>query len=374
MIEPEDFLRELKRNGIKRFFGVPDSILKGFLATLDNHSFEGQNVICANEGLAVSTAIGFHIADGSIPLVYMQNSGLGNAINPLTSISARSTYAVPLVLLIGWRGEVDRDQNQDDEPQHLLAGRATLPILEAIEIPVQVIDPMNAADQIKDAVSLSAERSSPVALLARKNTFAQSRRVIRSTSENVVFSREKAIQMVLSKASEGDVIVATTGFTSREVYENRKLTKAQYFLNVGGMGHALSISYGIASSLKDRRVWCLDGDGALIMHLGALVSIRDAPNIRHVVINNGVHESVGGQERPGRELSLREIASSCGVPRTKRCQSEDDFARELEICKQSSQCTFVEVMVERGFRSDLGRPFEGLISLKSQLENSIRRP
>ncbi len=356
MIESASFYRLLTQNSTGFFSGVPDSLLKSFCAYLTDNVNKDNHIISANEGCAVALASGYHIATGNIPLVYMQNSGIGNAINPLLSLADSDVYSIPMVLVIGWRGE----PGVKDEPQHVKQGKVTCSLLETMGIPYTVLsdDESLLPAQINECYKTIKETSAPYAFIIRKDTFApytlQNKREV-----NAKMSREEAIEKVMLSLKSKDIVVSTTGMASRELYELRDkhgMSHEHDFLTVGSMGHASQISLGIALNKKDRRVVCLDGDGATLMHMGALATIgtRKPENMIHIVLNNAAHDSVGGQPTVSRDINLTSIASSCGYTKAVRVNN----AGELNdiLTKKINGPLFIEIMVTMGSRKDLGRP------------------
>jgi len=268
MISPETIYRLLKRNDVGLFAGVPDSLLKSLCAYLDDHCEAHEHIITANEGNAVALATGFHLATGKIGAVYMQNSGLGNCVNPLTSLTDPEVYAVPMLLIVGWRGE----PGLKDEPQHVKQGRITPGQLELLEIPYRILDSDSNLDALlSDLFSTMREKSCPVALLVRKKTLSPYDQNKTSTYLSNM-TREEGLAGIFELADPTDVIVSTTGKTSRELFELRasRGESQRDFLTVGSMGHTSSIALGVALGCPNSRVLCLDGDGSLIMHMGAM--------------------------------------------------------------------------------------------------------
>ncbi|HMV57252.1 MAG TPA: phosphonopyruvate decarboxylase, partial [Nitrospira sp.] len=310
MIDPRKFVECLQSNSVEFFTGVPDSLLKEFCAYLEQVPQPGRHIISANEGGAVALALGYHLATGKVPLVYLQNSGLGNIINPLLSLADAEVYSIPLLLVIGWRGET----GVHDEPQHKKQGRVMLAMLDAMEIPYSILGPeVNEAEgALSDALAYVQKHNAPFALVIKKGTFGAFTGDKRK-AEVFELTREAAIQQVLEHLDERDVVVSTTGMASREVYEYR-MNKGQGhkrdFLTVGGMGHASQIALGVALQRPSRSVYCLDGDGAVLMHMGALpiTGTLKPENFKHIVFNNGAHDSVGGQPTVGLEIEILEIA------------------------------------------------------------------
>jgi phosphonopyruvate decarboxylase len=344
-------------------------LLKDFCACLEHVSRPGQHIISANEGGAVALALGYHLATRKIPLVYLQNSGLGNIINPLLSLVDTEVYSIPLLLVIGWRGE----PGVHDEPQHKKQGRVMLSMLDAMEIPYAIWGPeMNDVTMpLKTALSYMEKSSAPFALVIKKGTF-KTLALTQTGEAQFQLSREEAIQQVLEVLEERDVVVSTTGVPSREVYECRTKKGEGHqrdFLTMGGMGHASQIALGIALQKPDRLVYCLDGDGALLMHMGAL-AINGAlkpQNFKHIVLNNGAHDSVGGQPTVALDVDIPGIARAAAYECVLRAQTKQELHSCLMKLKASTGPCLLEVQVRRGARSDIGRP----VTSPSQNKNAF---
>ena len=350
MIEPEAFLAAIEEAGIRFVTGVPDSLLKDVCACIAARYPSDRHVIAANEGGAIGLAIGHYLASGRPALVYLQNSGLGNAVNPIVSLADPQVYGIPMVLLIGWRGEMRADGTQvADEPQHRKQGQITPALLETLDIPSRVLD---SATDIAELAADARSRSGPVALLARKNTFAPFR--LDTDVDDRLMSRKEAIAVIL-RLSDDTPIVATTGMASRELFELRTVHHRD-FLTVGGMGHASQIAAGIALTQPDRKVLCLDGDGAMLMHMGSLTISADCRNLVHIVLNNGAHDSVGGQPTKAEALELTAIASACGYSSVASASTATEIETSLRSMLQSAGSSFLEIKCRRGARPNLGRP------------------
>ncbi|MCQ2983167.1 MAG: phosphonopyruvate decarboxylase, partial [Treponemataceae bacterium] len=360
MITPKYFYDSLIRRGTDFFAGVPDSLLKNFCAYVTDNAPADKHIISANEGSATALATGYHFATGNIPLIYMQNSGEGNMINPLLSIVDPDVYSVPLLIVIGWRGE----PGVHDEPQHVKQGKVTCGLLDAMQIPYSVLSG-DMEDGSLDAVLDAAyahinEKSAPYALVIKKGTFAEYVLQNNVTVE-AEMSREEAIEKIMLAAPESAAFVSTTGMASRELYELRDKYHQGHekdFLTVGGMGHASQIALAIAMQKKDRQIFCIDGDGASIMQMGGLATIgtRKPANLVHIVLNNGAHDSVGGQPTVGRQIDLCAIAAGCGYDNVVRVETAAELDAVLNDRETSDTLTFVEVLVRKGARKDLGRP------------------
>jgi phosphonopyruvate decarboxylase len=372
MIRNDLFYNALRSNDVGFFCGVPDSLLKEFCGYLSN-SVEGKShIISANEGGAVALASGYHLATGKLPFVYMQNSGLGNAINPLLSLADQEVYSIPMLVLIGWRGE----PGIDDEPQHRKQGRVQNSMLDAMEIPYFIMDAdtPDVSGFVSKAANKAKETRGAVAIVVRKNSFeAYEQKTGKRLNYNL--TREEAIACVLDKLSSDDIIVSTTGKASREVYECRAYRNQEHtndFLTVGSMGHSSQIALGIALH-SDQNVFCLDGDGSVIMHMGSLaINGNEAPrNFRHIVLNNGAHDSVGGQPTVGFDISIPSIANACGYQNVYAVSSKVELETQLPLFITSSGPALLEIKVDTGARGDLGRPESSPVENKIELMKSL---
>ncbi len=375
MITPQFFIETLKKHGIEFFAGVPDSLLKNICAYISDNIDDKHNIITANEGGAVGLAAGYHLATGNIPVVYMQNSGQGNAINPLASLTDKDVYNIPILLIIGWRGK----PGVHDEPQHVKQGKITLQLLDTMSVKYDVLskDMSHAAQQIQTAVDYMRTTNEVYALVVERDTFEPYKLQKNEVFKEYAMSREFAIRAVAASLNEKDVIVSTTGMISRELFEYRTAknqTHERDFLTVGSMGHASQIALGIALEKIDRKVWCFDGDGASIMHLGsmAIVGQMKPKNYIHVVFNNGAHDSVGGQPTVGLKIKLPEIAKSCGYESVFSVETEEELVSALSKIKMLNSLSFLQVCVKKGNRKDLGRPTTTPIQNKEALMNFLK--
>lgn len=375
MVSVGKFYDLLQSNGISLFTGVPDSLLKDFCAYVTDNSPKEQHIIAANEGAAVGIAAGHHLATGKVPLVYMQNSGIGNAVNPLLSLADEKVYSMPILLVIGWRGEPGGGH---DEPQHVKQGLVTLPLLETLGIPYQVLDSDEAAAlrQAADIISSCKASSKPHAIVIRKETFGKYK-LQREARNDYPLSREEALKIVVSRLAEKDMAVSTTGKLSRELFELREALGQGHgkdFLTVGSMGHSSSIALGIALAKPERRIWCFDGDGAFIMHMGAISNIGAlAPgNFVHVVFNNGAHESVGGQPTLGFNMDIPAIAKSCGYKTAVTLTTQEEIEAFFDRLPALSAPALVELRVRIASRDDLGRPTTTPIENKEAFMQNLK--
>jgi phosphonopyruvate decarboxylase len=357
MLNPSRVYEYLKSSGLSFFVGVPDSLLKYFCAYVNDYSESDKHIIAANEGSAIGLAAGYYLGSKLPAVVYMQNSGIGNAINPLISLADPEVYSIPMLLIVGWRGE----PSVSDEPQHIKQGRIMEKLLNSLEVPWFILDSdSNPEDVLGDAIKLMNHNMGPVVVLVKKNIFCKYEEDEYSKN-NFLMTRESVIKEVINYLSDDDFVISTTGMTSRELYECREslgMTHSNDFLTVGSMGHASSIAMGVALVNPNKRIFCLDGDGALIMHMGALSSIgqHGSSNLVHIVINNGAHDSVGGQPTVGFGISLVDVAKACGYKISKCISSKEELEYFLLNHDTHSGPIFLEVKVNKGSREDLGRP------------------
>ena len=375
MIDCKKFYNAFLELQLDFFSGVPDSLLRNFCSYVTQHTPSSRHLITANEGSAIALAAGYHLSTGKSGVVYMQNSGLGNAVNPLTSLTDSDMYGIPLLMLIGWRGE----PGIKDEPQHFKQGLITLPLLQTLGVPYEVLTPDTdtAIQALKRLVKKIYKKNSPCALVVRKNSFAPVKEVI-STPSPYQMLREDALKIILEKVGPRVAIVATTGKTSRELFENRESAGfqdiSQDFFMVGSMGHASQIALGIALAQPDRIVLCLDGDGATIMHMGSLAIIgsRRPPNLKHVIINNGCHDSVGGQPTVGFEIDLPRIALANGYPIALRADKTKNLKNQISAILSNQQLSLLEIRVRKGARLNLGRPKATVLENKRSFEKFLK--
>ena len=357
MIQPKAFIEALAQGGVDFFAGVPDSLLKSLCAYITDSVPREKNIIAANEGNAVGLATGYHLATGKIGCVYMQNSGEGNIVNPLLSLVDEDVYHIPMLLVIGWRGE----PGVHDEPQHKKQGKLTLSLLETMGVPYAVLDDSWEL-QVKQALTQIRETNGVYALIVRKGTF-EDYALQKQTLSSLPLSREEAIKIVVDKLGKDDIVVSTTGMISRELFEYREAKQQGHgadFLTVGSMGHASQIALGIALQKLDRRVFVFDGDGALLMHMGGMAIIGDycPKNLVHIVFNNGAHDSVGGQPTVGQKIDIEAIAKAVGYTDVVSVDNEIALSRAMNHVNNAVMegTSLINVNVRKGNRKDLGRP------------------
>jgi phosphonopyruvate decarboxylase len=374
MLDATTLIDIFHRNNVGFFAGVPDSLLKPFCLCLNETVPNNRHIVAANEGAAIALAAGYYLATGAMGCVYMQNSGLGNASNPLISLLDRDVYAIPALLLIGWRGEMRQGAQIHDEPQHAKQGRITLALLDCLEVPYAILDP--GAD-VETTVNLLTRRAMlecrPVALVARRDTFSAAEGQVAPASIYTL-TREQGLRCVIDALAEETVFVSTTGKVSRELYEMRiesGVDPKRDFLTVGSMGHALQIASGIALARPDKTVACIDGDGALFMHMGGMVTSADAPNLLHIVMNNGAHESAGGSPTKGFSVDMVGIARACGYRSATRAVDASQIEAAIDKALAITGSAFVEIRTCLHARDNLVRPQETAQASKLAFMRSI---
>ena len=332
------------------------------------------HVIAANEGNCTALAAGYHLATGKVPVVYMQNSGEGNIINPVASLLNDKVYAIPVVFIVGWRGE----PGIHDEPQHIYQGEVTVKLLEDMDIKPFIIGKETTDDEVEAAMKEFREllaQGKDVAFVIRKGALTDAPKVEYKNDNHML--REEIIQHIV-KASGEDPIISTTGKASRELFETRVANGQSHkydFLTVGSMGHSSSIALGVAINKPEQRIWCIDGDGAVLMHMGsmAVLGANKPKNLIHVVINNGAHETVGGMPTVSNTVNLVGIAKACGYPyavSVETFEALDNVLQEVLSCKQLS---FIEVKSKLGSRDNLGRPTTSALDNKEQFMEYLKK-
>jgi phosphonopyruvate decarboxylase len=362
--------------GADFYTGVPDSQLKALSNYLMNvYGIDPKHhVIAANEGNCTALATGYYLATGKHPVVYMQNSGEGNIINPVASLLNDKVYAIPMIFIVGWRGE----PGIHDEPQHIYQGEITIKLLEDMGIDSFVIGKETSDEEVSNAMERFKETLSSgkdVAFVIRKGALSYEQNV--EYKNNNTMLREEIIQHIV-KVSGEDPIVSTTGKASRELFETRVANRQSHkydFLTVGSMGHSSSIALGVAINKPDVRIWCIDGDGAVLMHMGAMAVIgaNKPHNLVHIVINNGAHETVGGMPTVASEVDMVGIARACGYPNAVSVDNYEELDNELKEAKKSSELSFIEVKCTLGARDDLGRPTTSALDNKREFMDYLRQ-
>jgi phosphonopyruvate decarboxylase len=352
MIDTKQFYDYLNKNSLDFYAGVPDSLLKNLCACITENAPSEKNIITANEGNAVAMCAGYHLSTGKYGVVYMQNSGEGNAVNPLMSLTDPEVYSIPLLLIIGWRGE----PGVHDEPQHVKQGKVTIPLLEAMGISYEILDD-NYETKIDVAISHMKKENAPFALIVKKGLFSPYKLVLEKST--YMLSREDSLKEILSDLTDEDIIVSTTGKTSREIFEIRESRKQGHsndFLTVGSMGHTASIAYGVALGTK-KNVWCVDGDGSFIMHMGGLgvIGSKMLPNFKYILNVNNAHESVGGQPTCSKFLNIPEILHGLGFKEVFIAENQQQIKEGIKELRDHSGYALI-LHTKQGSRDDLGRP------------------
>jgi len=372
-IKPMEFFNLLKKNKINFFTGVPDSLLKEFNNVILNNTNKSNHIITANEGSSIALATGYHLATNKIPLVYLQNSGFGNTINPILSLASDDVYSIPMILLIGWRGE----PNVKDEPQHCSQGKFMENMLKSINLPYKILpNNLNDAEKVLNELLNNLKIvKKPHVILVKKNSFTKYKDDIEITNSYEIF-RKNILNKLMNIFNE-DIIVSTTGKSSREllqIYNENNKDISNLFLNVGAMGHVSMISQGIAMN-TNKKVICIDGDGSVIMHMGNLTSIgtSDLSNIIHIVINNSMHQSVGIQPTVGFKINLSKIALNCGYKVSTVIENYKDFDSFFKNIRNINGPIFIEIRVSNktNYTTELPRPKNKPIDRKDILMKYI---
>lgn len=356
------------------YTGVPDSQLKALCDYLMNkYGIDPKHhIIAANEGNCTALAAGYHLATGKVPVVYMQNSGEGNIINPVASLLNDKVYAIPCIFIIGWRGE----PGVHDEPQHIYQGQVTIKLLEDMDIKPFIIEKNTTEDKLKatmESFKNLLAKGKNVAFVIRKNALEYHETVEYKNSHTM--KREEIIQHI-TKISGEDPVISTTGKASRELFEIREASGQSHkydFLTVGSMGHSSSIAFGVAINKPDLKIWCIDGDGAVLMHMGAMAVIgaNKPKNLVHIIINNGAHETVGGMPTAASQINIVEIARACGYPNAVCVDNFDKLDRELKTAKSRNELSLIEVKCSIGARNNLGRPTTTALENKQNFMNNL---
>ena len=370
MVDTVNFYQYLVKHDLDFFTGVPDSLLKELCSCIKDNSDSKHNIIAANEGNAVGLASGYHLSTGKLGVVYMQNSGEGNAVNPLLSLADPRVYSIPMLLIIGWRGE----PGVHDEPQHVKQGEVTLKLLEAMDIEYRILSD-NFEEDLEYLVSLAKKENKPTALIIRKGTFSKYDPINKGKAVMGELLREEALEVILNEIGD-DMVVSTTGKESREIFEIRERKgegHAHDFLTVGSMGHTSSIALGVSIG-TDRNVWCLDGDGSFIMHMGglAIAGVNAGDNFKYIINNNAAHESVGGQPTVSDKIDIKSILVACGFDKTYEARTKEEIKKSIQRMKQEGKCALI-LYTKQGSRDDLGRPTTTPIQNKDAFMNEIKK-
>lgn len=378
-MDPCELFDLCTRHNLTFFTGVPDSLLKDFCAYITDNTSTAQHIIAANEGNAIALATGYHLGTGKIGVVYMQNSGLGNCINPLTSLTDPDVYSIPLLMIVGWRAE----PGIKDEPQHQKMGKVMQDVLRSIDIPHSILPSsiIEAEKCIEEAVAYMKKNNAPYAIIVKADTF-ESYKLQKKKQTSFPLNREMALRSIIPFLDERDIVVSTTGKTSRELFEFREELCQGHekdFLTVGCMGHASSIALGIALQKPERSIYCIDGDGAVIMHLGALATIGklQPANFKQIIINNFAHDSVGGQPTAADILDIPALARASGYKAAFSAETEEEVTSGFKKIKEIFGPALLEIKCNKGARENLGRPTRTPLENKKDFmafvsENSLK--
>ncbi len=370
MIFVENIFRFLKNKKIDFFTGVPDSILKLFSLPLENFN-KYNHIISTNEGSAVSTAIGYYLSRKKIAAVYLQNSGLGNAINPLISIASKEVYSVPMLLIIGWRGA----PGIKDEPQHNAKGRITSSLLKLLKIKTCLLKNEKDFSKLSKLITYSKKNKVPVACLVKKNTLILKKKIKTNNKKNKKnLCREIVLEEILKRIKKNTRIISTTGFTSRELYQirkNKNIFNSKDFYMVGGMGHSITVSLGVALNSK-KEIICIDGDGSILMHLGGmgLAGVFGTKNLKHIILNNSSHESVGGQPTIGNKIDFLRLSKSLGYKKFYTANNEKKLKLNLTKFINSNGPSLFEIKIKSLSMKKLIRP-NNLIQIKNNFMKNV---
>ena len=371
MINVKEFVDYLSSINIDFFTGVPDSQLSSFADYVEENC---DNIIAANEGNALAIASGYNLSTGNYPLVYLQNSGLGNIVNPVTSLTHSEVYSIPVVYLIGWRGQ----PGVHDEPQHIKQGAITLDLLDLLDIEHTVITKESEFNELKETFENNfiekLNDGKSVAIVVSKGAFEDYK--IKKENNNTL-TREESIQTIVDYLSDDDIVISTTGKSSRELFEYREDLKqghANDFLTVGSMGHSSSIALGVALNIVNKKIFCFDGDGAILMHMGsiALIGSMGPENFHHVMFNNSAHESVGGLPTIMSDIYMDEVVLACGYKKVYHASNIDELKEVLPHFIEDTGPVFLNIDVNLESRKDLGRPTTTPIENKINFIEKLR--
>jgi len=372
MLNCKQFYKALKSNQINSFFAVPDSLLKNFLNFLDDN-VKSDYTLAHNEGGAVAMAVGHYLSTNDAGLVILQNSGLSHILNPIISLA--KPYKVPLLLMIGWRGE----PGKKDAPQHLIQGEMTLPLLKAANIPYLILpDQLEEAEkELEKIIKLIKKEKTQYALVVKKGTF-EKYKISAKKAKQFELSREQAIQIVADATPPNALVVSTTGKASRELNEHRDNAKQSHdrdFHMVGSMGHAASIAMQVALNTPNKKVFCFDGDAAMIMHMGVLPIIGDKKpsNLVHIIFNNGANDSVGGQDTVAFKIDIPALAKACGYPESYWVDTKKELQKVMKEIETKKGPILIEIKVNKGARKDLTRPNRSLPEIKNAFMAAIKK-
>jgi len=366
---------------VQFYAGVPDSLLKDFVSCVKAFVPGNRNIVTSNEGSAIALAAGHYLSTGKIPVVYLQNSGLGNTTNPIVSLTHPEVYGIPILLLIGWRGE----PSKKDAPQHSVQGRLSPNMCQSMDLQYSILPSYKdgAAALVKIAFRHMRVAKAPYAFLVKKNTFSLYSELPENfdlvEGHSYKLSREDALRIILSQLNSSDIVVGSAGFLSREIFEIREQSSdkshSSDFLTVGSMGHSPSIALGIAMEKRDRQVFDIEGDGSFIMHMGSSVTIGSIKpkNFKQIVINNGVHDSVGAQPSGAFTIDIRAVAKACGYHSVFYAETAEQIRDNIAKLRKVEGPALMEIRVRPGARKDLGRPTGSFQQSKEQFMQFLQK-
>lgn len=371
MININDFIRSLKKNDLNFVTGVPDSLLKNLCFKFEKQ-YKRNHIVASNEGAAIAIGIGYHLKTGKIPIIYLQNSGLGNMVNPILSLAHPKVFNIPLLIIMGWRGE--KSKILRDEPQHRTQGNLTEKFLKSMNIKYNILSKNTDYKKIINKLRLYSKKHNKIScLLVRKNSFDINKDFKEKNNKNKNFSgREEILKYIVKNLPIKLNSISTTGILSRELYEILKVdNKLNNFMCVGGMGHAISVASGLAHNSK-KKILCFDGDGAVTMHLGALTTSARQSNIVHILFNNKSHESVGGHDTSSKHVKFYKLAKSLGYQNCELAQNKSQALKFILKAIKSNQNYFIEIICKKGHRKNISRPKENMIELKNKFLKNMK--
>ena len=361
MIKVNSLINLLKKNNSNFFTGVPDSVLKELSSSLQNKT-KRNHIIATNEGAAVSLGIGHYLSTKRVPCIYMQNSGLSNALNPLISIAHEKVYSIPLILIIGWRGS----PRAKDEPQHNVKGKITEGILKLLNIKYTIIRSNGDLKKFDKQIKTAKKKNSIVACLIEQGTLDRIKN-INKKKDFYKLDKELFLKTLLKLLKKNTKIISSTGFNSRELMYLRnkyKIKNSSDFYMVGGMGHTASVALGYSLSTK-RKTICIDGDGSLLMHLGSIKTAGTFANknFKYILLNNNSHDSVGGQNTHSNDVNFEKLSKSLGFKRFYSINNDKNLDNDIQNFLKDKNLSFLEVKVSNSKIKKLPRPTD-LIKIK----------
>ena len=366
MIEVNSLVSLLKKNNCDFFTGVPDSVLKELSIKLQNKN-KKKHIIATNEGSAVSLGIGHYLSTKRVPCIYMQNSGLSNALNPLISIAHKRVYSIPLILVIGWRGS----PRIKDEPQHNIKGEITENILKLLNIKYTILRSNNDLNKFDKQIKLAKKKSSIVACLIEQGTLTKNKKTNKK-KDFYNLDKEIFLKTLLLTLKKNTKIISSTGFNSREIMYLRKkfkITNGRDFYMVGGMGHTSSVALGYSLSNK-KNVICIDGDGSLLMHLGSIKTAGTFANknFKYILLNNNSHDSVGNQSTYANNVNFEKLSKSLGFKKFYSIKNKINLKKKIKTFLSEKELSFLEIKISNSKIKKLPRPTD-LLKIKKIFMN-----